>query len=87
MPKDSQINIRFDQETDRRLAETARKLGLSKSGLVRHFTARFLETVNREGGLRMDLEIDPADGRTEWGEPKTAEAADHEETYRAKKKK
>jgi hypothetical protein len=72
--KSSQINIRFDPNTEAALNETAKELGLSKSALVRNLTEKFLAEVRRTGAVRLRPEwvneMTKADARTQWGDRK-----------------
>lgn len=70
MAKDRQVNIRFDDETDDALTNASRRLGMSKSALVRHFTKSFLALIESRGGMPVDLAEGLADGRSPWGEAK-----------------
>lgn len=74
MAKDSQINIRFDAETDAELEAAAKSLGVSKSALVRRLTEQFLADLKKRGGLSLGAEwvneLSAADARTKWGERK-----------------
>jgi hypothetical protein len=68
MIKNSQVNVRFDEQTDNLLEETAKSLGVSKSALVRHLTKTFLDDVKKSGSLKMKPNwvslLEPADARS-----------------------
>jgi predicted DNA-binding protein len=72
--KTSQINIRFDPETEQQLNAVAEELGVSKSALVRRLTEKFLMEVKRIGAVNLNpewiKEIGRADARAKWGERK-----------------
>lgn len=94
MAKTSQINIRFDPETDAQLTELAESLGVSKSSLVRRLTEKFIEEVRKMGTVEIDPEwlrnLAKADARSEWGERKTqplAKVADDVVQYKVSKPK
>lgn len=74
MAKDTQINVRFPAEIDRRLTETAIQLGVSKSALVRRVTEMFVDEVMSTGVVRLNpmwiRDLTGADGRSPWGRPK-----------------
>lgn len=74
VPKNSQVNIRFDDSTDQELEATASKLGISKSALVRHLTRTFLEEVKLSGSLQLKPQwarmLGTADARSAGGERK-----------------
>lgn len=82
MSKEKQVNVRLDVETSAQLDEVARKFGVSKSSLIRHFTERFLATIRSKDGMPLDLKMDPADARSPWGERKILAVADDEATYK-----
>jgi predicted DNA-binding protein len=72
--KDSQINVRFDEATDAQLVAAAKKLGTTKSALVRHLTETFLSEIEATGSMALDLnwkaKLNGADARSPWGEPR-----------------
>jgi hypothetical protein len=72
--KDSQINIRFDAATDAELEGAAKRLGVSKSSLIRRLTRQFLDDVRSRGAMSLGAEwvkgLAAADARTKWGERK-----------------
>lgn len=80
MAKDTQINVRFPSEIDRKLTETAAQLGVSKSSLVRRVTEMFLEEVNSTGVIRLNpmwiQDLTKADARSPWGRPKKYSSED-----------
>ena len=80
MSKQSQINIRFDEEMEKNLTKICGDLGISKSALVRRLTEKFILEVKRSGGVKIDSaavnDLPPADGRTAWGEKKLGDADD-----------
>jgi len=80
MSKQSQINIRFDEETERNLTKICGDLGISKSALVRRLTEKFILEVKRSGGVKIDSaavnDLPQADGRSPWGEKKLGEVHD-----------
>lgn len=69
--KNKQINVRFSDETDQVLTDTAAKLGVSRSALVRHLTEQFLAETTRTGSLRLKPHwvgnLAQADARSQWG--------------------
>ena len=96
MAKDTQINVRFPAEIDRRLTETAIQLGVSKSALVRRVTEMFVDEVTAAGVVRLNpmwiRDLTGADGRSPWGRPKkfsgedsSAKVAEESAEYRTKK--
>jgi antitoxin component of RelBE/YafQ-DinJ toxin-antitoxin module len=72
--KDSQVNVRFDEMTDARLVAAAKKLGTTKSALVRHLTETFLTEIANTGSMELNInwktKLEKADARTAWGEAK-----------------
>jgi predicted DNA-binding protein len=84
--KDSQVNVRFSEVTDAQLIAAAKKLGTTKSALVRHLTETFLSELSKSGSMALDLDwkkhLGAADARTAWGEAKMPVAAETKETSR-----
>lgn len=89
MQKNSQINIRFDAQTEDALNETAQALGVSKSALVRSLTEKFLAEVKRTGAVQLKPkwieDLVRADARSEWGDRRVVLNEDTPE-YKATKK-
>lgn len=74
MQKSSQINIRFDPETEEQLNQTAEALGVSKSALIRRLTEKFLQEVRKTGAVTLNpkwiTDMAAADARSSWGDRK-----------------
>jgi antitoxin component of RelBE/YafQ-DinJ toxin-antitoxin module len=88
--KTSQINIRFDAETEAQLNVIAEELGVTKSALVRRLTEKFLAEVKRLGAVNLNpqwiSEIGKADARAKWGERKLNAAEEDQDLSKASKK-
>ena len=91
MSKNSQINIRFDAETEAALNEICLQLGVSKSALVRRLTEKFILEVRMAGGIKIAAShlntCGPADARTPWGEAKMQKVAEGEEEFKSPESK
>ena len=78
--KDSQINVRFDEATDAQLVAAAKKLGTTKSALVRHLTETFLSEIESTGSMALNMnwtqKLGLADARSPWGEARSPIAAE-----------
>lgn len=82
--KDTQVNVRFDEATDAQLVAAAKKLGTTKSALVRHLTETFLSEIAETGSMALNLnwmaKLGQADARSPWGEPRMIAAETKEKS-------
>ena len=72
--KTSQINVRFTPQIDADLTAICKKMGVTRSAMVRKLTEVFISEVKRTGSLTLNHQwikaLGDADARSPWGDRK-----------------